>query len=156
VPKATKRRQELLGRLEIAGRELSAVTVLFHDAVSTEVGLSAVEEKAIDVVAREGPLTARELTERLGLAPASVTALITRLEKKRFLQRANNPEDGRSVLLRVRPDGLKRLGAYFNDFAQALVELYERYTDEELELIVEFMTEATLRQRRAAEKIRKR
>ena len=52
------RRAELLERLALAGRASSAATVMFHTAVAARQGLSASEEKALDLLERSGPLTA--------------------------------------------------------------------------------------------------
>src|SRR5688500_13571789 len=79
------RRAELLEQLAVAARQ----------------GLSASEEKALDLLERSGPLTAGELARQSGLAPASVTALINRLEAKGFARRVQNPGDRRSVLVEV-------------------------------------------------------
>jgi DNA-binding MarR family transcriptional regulator len=49
---------------------------MFHATLSARLGLSATEEKALDLLDRFGPLTARQLAERSGLAPASVTGLV--------------------------------------------------------------------------------
>jgi DNA-binding MarR family transcriptional regulator len=76
------RRAELLDELALAGRAMSAATVMFHATVAARQGLSATEEKALDLLDRFGPLTAGELAKRSGLAPASVTGLINRLEEK--------------------------------------------------------------------------
>ena len=52
------RRAELLEQLALAGRVSSAATVMFHTAVAARQGLSASEEKALDLLERSGPLTA--------------------------------------------------------------------------------------------------
>src|SRR5436190_426344 len=98
------RRAELLELLETAGRASSVATVMFHTAVAARQGLSASEEKALDLLERSGPLTAGELARQSGLAPASVTGLINRLEHKGFARRIQNPSDRRSIL--VEADGL--------------------------------------------------
>ena len=47
-------------------------------------GLSPTEWKALDLIQRLGPMTAGVLARESGLAPASVTGLISRLERKGF------------------------------------------------------------------------
>jgi DNA-binding MarR family transcriptional regulator len=144
--KMTARRKTLLAELETAGREMSVSTIVFHTALSAKLGLTAIEEKTVDILARGGPLTARELAKRTALAHASVTALIDRLEKKRFVRRIAHPSDGRSILVELRPESLKRMGAYFEGFARSLEELYATYSDEDLERILAFMVEVARRQ----------
>ncbi|MBB5870201.1 DNA-binding MarR family transcriptional regulator [Allocatelliglobosispora scoriae] len=149
----TSRREELLGRLHVAGREISAAAVMFHTALADLKGMSATEEKAVDLIDRFGPLTARQLAERSGLAPASVTGLIDRLERKGFARRVPNPDDGRSVLVELVAGRTAELAPLFDDWVRELHELTERYTDDELAAIVDFLGESATRQRRATERL---
>jgi DNA-binding MarR family transcriptional regulator len=148
------RRAELLEQLALAGRASSAATVMFHTAVAARQGLSASEEKALDLLERSGPLTAGELARQSGLAPASVTALINRLEAKGFARRVQNPSDRRSVLVEVDPERVSATVApLFADWVGSLQELYAGYTDEQLEVILHFLNEAARRQREATARL---
>src|SRR4029453_8361299 len=148
------RRAELLEELALAGRAMSAATVMFHATVAGLQGLSATEEKALDLLERFGPMTAGELAKRSGLAPASVTGLVNRLERKGFARRVPNPGDRRSVLVEIYRDRVfAGIAPLFADWVRALEELYAGYTDEELELILHFMTEAARRQQAATAKL---
>ena len=148
------RRAELLERLALAGRASSAATVMFHTAVAARQGLSASEEKALDLLERSGPLTAGELARRSGLAPASVTGLVDRLERKGFARRVPNPGDGRSVLVEVDSERVyATVAPLFADWVGSLYELYAGYTDEQLEVILHFLTEAARRQQEATARL---
>jgi DNA-binding MarR family transcriptional regulator len=148
------RRAELLEQLALAGRASSAATVMFHTAVAARQGLSASEEKALDLLERSGPLTAGELARQSGLAPASVTALINRLEAKGFARRVQNPGDRRSVLVEVDTERLYgTVAPLFADWVGSLQELYAGYTDEQLEVILHFLTEAARRQQEATARL---
>ena len=150
----TSRRAELLDQLELAGRASSVATVMFHTAVAARQGLSASEEKALDLLERSGPLTAGELARQSGLAPASVTGLINRLELKGFARRIQNPGDRRSILVEVDVERLyARVAPLFADWARSLQELYAGYSDEQLEVILHFLTEAARRQQEATARI---
>jgi DNA-binding MarR family transcriptional regulator len=150
----TSRRAELLDQLEMAGRASSVATVMFHTAVAARQGLSASEEKALDLLERSGPLTAGELARQSGLAPASVTGLINRLEHKGFARRIQNPGDRRSILVEVDVERLyARVAPLFADWARSLQELYAGYSDEQLEVILHFLTEAARRQQEATARI---
>jgi DNA-binding MarR family transcriptional regulator len=144
----------LLARLHTAGRELSAAAVMFHTALADRQGLSATEEKALDLLDRFGPLTAGELSERSGLAPASVTGLIDRLERKGFARRVPHPHDKRSVRVEAVADRLADLGPLFADWVRELDALTAKYSDHELAAIVDFLGESAARQRAATEKLR--
>ena len=139
----------MLARLHIAGRESSTAAVMFHTSLAALQGLSATETKAIDVLDRQGPLTAGELAARTGLAPPSVTGLINRLESKGFARRIADAEDRRRVRVERCPAAMAKLKPLFADFGAQIEALYAEFTDEQLQTILHFMTEVTRRQREA-------
>jgi DNA-binding MarR family transcriptional regulator len=148
------RRAELLEELALAGRAMSAATVMFHSTVAAARGLSATEEKALDLLDRFGPLTAGELAKRSGLAPASVTGLVNRLERKGYARRIANPSDRRSILVEVDAGRLyAAMVPLMADWFGSLEELYAGYSDEQLELILHFLTEVSRRQREATARL---
>jgi DNA-binding MarR family transcriptional regulator len=150
----TGRRAELLEQLAMAGRASSVATVMFHTAVAAKQGLSASEEKALDLLERSGPLTAGELARQTGLAPASVTGLINRLEQKGFARRIQNPSDRRSILVEVDVERMyARVAPLFANWVRSLEELYAGYSDEQLEVILHFLTEAARRQQEATTRL---
>ncbi|MFE3558529.1 MarR family winged helix-turn-helix transcriptional regulator [Streptomyces sp. NPDC059193] len=146
-------RGELTARLFLAGRELSTAAVMFHTALAQLHGLSATEEKAIDLLQRHGPLTARELGSHSGLAPASVTGLVDRLQRKGYARRVPNPADGRSVLIEATGAPGEALGPDFEHFTNGLNGLCARYTDTELAAIGDFLGEAAALQREATTRL---
>ena len=143
-------REELTGRMLAAGRELSTAVVLFHSALAAHQGLNATDVKTLDLLERLGPLTARQLSARSGLAPASVTGMVDRLEARGFVRRVPNPADGRSVLIESRPEGFAPFAHLFDGLVTSLVDLASRYDDTELAVIVDYLHEAAARQRDAA------
>ncbi|MFJ1748136.1 MarR family transcriptional regulator [Streptomyces sp. NPDC088116] len=146
-------REELVAEVLLAGRELSTAAVLFHSALAARQGLSATDTKALDLVARLGPLTAGDLARHLALKPASVTALIGRLEDKDALRKAPHPEDGRKVVLHFNQEFAARNMHYFTELVGSVRELCERYTDEELAAIASFTKEAARRQAEATQRL---
>ena len=54
---------------------------------------------------RDGPLTQRQIQERLGTQPGSVSELISKLESKHLLDRQRNEADRRQVLLTLTDKG---------------------------------------------------
>jgi len=147
--KRARDRSELIEALDAGGRALSTAVVLYHGALAARRGMTATETKALDLLARLGPLTAGALGEQAGLAPASVTGLLDRLERKGFARRIRDPEDGRRVLVEVVPDMLAALAPDFDDLMRELHALYEEFTAEQLEAIAHFLKEAARRQSEA-------
>ncbi|GGV18852.1 MarR family transcriptional regulator [Streptomyces filipinensis] len=146
-------RSEVLGQLMTVGRAHSAVTVMFHSAVAAQQGLNATEEKTLDLLQRHGPLTAKELAELTGLAPASVTGLLDRLEDKGFVHRAKHPTDKRRVLVELDQDKLAELAVFFEDWARDIVEACEEFSTDELRTVIRFLSVMSERQHAAAARL---
>ena len=137
----------------MAGRVMSNAAVMFHSVLAAKQGLTATDEKALDLLDRFGPLTAGELGEKSALAPASVTGLLDRLEKKGFVKRVADAADGRKVRVELRPERLAVFAPLFADFVGELESLCSKYSVEQLDLIAEFMLEAARRQQTCAAKL---
>ena len=144
------RRDELLAALGVAGRAHGNAEVMFHTALSERMGLSAVEEKTLDLLERDGPLTAGDLASQTGLAPASVTGLIDRLVRKGFVRRIPDEVDRRRVNVDINRERVSGFDELFKDLVARFDALYAGYTNAQLELILDFtrksaqiMTDAT-------------
>ena len=143
-------RTEAEARVMDAGRALGAAAVLFHAAVAGRMGLTAVEEKALDVVARWGPVTAGGLSSATGLAPSSVTALIDRLVRKGFVVRVPDTDDARRVRVAAQPDKLAAFAPLFQDFVARLTALNADFSPAELAIAARYMARAAQVQQDAA------
>lgn len=146
---SARSRQKLVAALDTAGREHSNVAVLYHAAVSARMGLSAVEEKALDLLQREGPLSAGRLAELTGLAPPSVTGLINRLERKGFARRVPDTQDKRRIAVEIAPDATERFEPLFAPFGAEMAKLYAGYDDDQLAVILDFLDRSAHIQREA-------
>lgn len=81
-----------------------AINDLMRQSVAT-FRLIPTEYRALGRCARWGEITPKNLAEGLGITPASTTELLDRLERRRLLTRRTNPEDRRSMLIRLTPQG---------------------------------------------------
>lgn len=152
-PARPRSRAAAHGEVLNAGRVLSTAAVMFHSVLAHKQGLSASDEKAMDLLDRFGPLTAGELGSRTGLAPASVTGLIDRLEKKGFVRRSRDKLDGRRVLIELDRERTAALGPLFDDLVREMNELCAGYSVEQLGLIADFMLKAAARQQAATNRL---
>jgi DNA-binding MarR family transcriptional regulator len=72
--------------------------------------------------------TVTELAERLQLAQSTVTELVSRAEEIGLVARERSPDDGRIAILRLTPDGERRLAESFTSNEserQALRQAFE-------------------------------
>ena len=150
---STEERAALVRELDTGGRALATAAVLFHTAVAALSGLSASDQRALDLIERFGPLTAGDLAERSGLAPASITGLLSRLERKGLARRVPNPNDRRSVLVELVYDGMAVMGPHFLELQRSLHQLYDTFDETELAAIGRFLREAAQIQQDAAARL---
>jgi predicted transcriptional regulator len=143
-------RTELLVQLRRVGREHGDATVLFHSALAAEAGLHPTDYKALTVLDRLGPMSAGELGRHTGLAAASVTNLIERLVAKGFLRREPDPLDRRRALLHA---DLAELIDHdvFASWQRTGTQSWERYSDTELAVILDFLADTAQRLRTRTE-----
>jgi DNA-binding MarR family transcriptional regulator len=62
---------------------------------------------------RSEQATVSQLAERLQLAQSTVTELVTRAEESALVRRSTSPDDARSTIVTLAPEGERRLAAAF-------------------------------------------
>lgn len=125
-------------------REASAQGVLFSQAVADRVGMNPTDLESLDILARNGSMTAGRLAELTGLTTGAITGLIDRLERRGYARREPHPTDRRSVIVRPLIENAERdLGPAYVGMSEAVDELLSRYGDEHLAVILDFMARAT-------------
>ena len=75
------------------------------------------------LIGAEGPWTPTGLAERMLMPLSTVLFRFRRLERRGHAERVPNPEDGRSFVMRLTPDGQRLLDAArpaFRDYAEAV------------------------------------
>jgi DNA-binding MarR family transcriptional regulator len=141
------RRRDLVESILTAGRENSAATVLLHTAIAGRCGLTATDTKTIDTLLRLGPVTAGEVAGYTGLATASVTSLLDRLERKGLVRRVRDAQDRRRVMVEPVRERLAGGETVFGSIRQGFASLLESYSDDQLETILDFMQRSSKRAR---------
>ncbi|PJZ68099.1 hypothetical protein CH373_17975 [Leptospira perolatii] len=153
MKKISSEKQKLIQELLQAGRENGAAIVMFHTAIGNQMGLNATDSKTMDILDRKGPLTAGEIAEETGLATASVTGLIDRLEKLGFVERVRDAKDRRKVFVKPIFDEYEKQGQIFSSLVNSLTGLYSNYKDSELATILDFIRKLTVTFREETNKL---
>ncbi|MFD9733590.1 MarR family winged helix-turn-helix transcriptional regulator [Umezawaea sp. NPDC059074] len=141
---------DVLERFAWYGREMSALTVMFHSRVAEEMGLSATDEKCLDLAMRaEGALTAGRIAELSGLSTGAVTGVIDRLERAGYVRRVRDPHDRRKVLVEVTPQNAEKFSHLFEGAMASVEQVLRQFTPEERELLERYnrLSIDTFRQR---------
>jgi DNA-binding MarR family transcriptional regulator len=133
---------ELLDSLEEQSRELSTRTVIFHHLIGERLGLNPTDHKCLDVIIRaKTPMTASQLAEETGLSTGAITGVVDRLEKAGYVKRKRDTNDRRLIFIKPLLDkAMIKLGPIFEPIRKASMNLYSKYTDEELTTILDFIT----------------
>ena len=140
-------RQALIEDILMAGRESSTATVMFHTVIAGRAGLIATDTKTLDTLIRVGPVTAGELARHTGLATASVTSLIDRLEKKGLVRRVRDKKDRRRVIVEPMRERIAEGFSLFGSVRTAYAEVLDFYSDDQLKTILDFMRRSAQRTR---------
>src|SRR5262245_35616631 len=137
----TKRRQELEAALNAAMRDASGHGVLYSQAVAERLGMNSTDLECLDHILR-GPVTAGRLAELTGLTTGAITGVIDRLERIGLARRERDAHDRRKILVRVLPAGSKRVAPLFEPMERSAMAVLSKYHDDELGLILDFLTRA--------------
>ena len=120
------------------GRNLSAYTLLFHQAVADHLGLNVTDLKCLDLARSEAGLTPGRLAEVTGLTTAAITSILDRLERGGFVRRERDPHDRRKILVVPRAERAEEVTRLFAPLDQAMNQVLAGYSTEELTFLNEF------------------
>jgi DNA-binding MarR family transcriptional regulator len=113
-------------RVLVAYERFHAWLSKLHAPHFIELNLTLAQLKALYLVAAAGPLSMRELSERLGTVPSTSSELVDGLVALQLLERVDDPEDRRRVLVQATTMAVDRLED-FNELSRTrLIELLER------------------------------
>jgi DNA-binding MarR family transcriptional regulator len=142
---------DLIDALTLELRAMRAAADQLDDAACQALGINRTDGRCLDIVDREGPVTAGRLAEAAGLTTAAVTAVVDRLAKAGYARRRGDPSDRRRVLVEITPLARERAEAIWGPF-DMLHSAIGHFTVEQLELLLRFNEHAReYNERRAAE-----
>lgn len=133
-----------MGSGVLLGREFSTSLVLFQEAVALKLGLNATDHRCLEVILRKGRMTAKALSEEVRLTTGAVTGIVDHLEKAGYVERLENPQDRRSVIVNplvTQRELEKKLGDAMVEYRAAMSKLFRRYDADQIAVIVDFLRE---------------
>jgi DNA-binding MarR family transcriptional regulator len=135
----SRNRQAVLGELKWEARAAQAANDAFDEAVVELLGVNRTDARCIDILEREGRLTAGQLAKASGLTSGAVTAVLDRLERAGYARRIRDADDRRRVF--VEPTEKTRIVAreFYGGLEAAGDRELRRFTVEELALIRDFL-----------------
>ncbi|TQM01679.1 MarR family winged helix-turn-helix transcriptional regulator [Pseudonocardia kunmingensis] len=82
-----------------AARALHAATEALLDAVASRYGVNRNDLRCLEILEREGPMTAGGLAAASHLSPAAITKVVDRLDRAGYVTRHPDAEDRRAHIV---------------------------------------------------------
>jgi DNA-binding MarR family transcriptional regulator len=130
-------REELLFAIIDQVRANQVLTDLLDESASAYLGINRSDARAIDVIDRQGRITAGWLAHELRMSTGAVTTLVDRLERAGFARRVADPTDRRRVLIEVTPVVSENAEQIYGTYTDVL-PAYEDWTEDELRVVLRF------------------
>jgi DNA-binding MarR family transcriptional regulator len=111
--------------------------------VGARLDLKDTDLECYNLVFAEGALSPRELAQRSGIHPATLTGVIDRLERAGWVARERDPADRRGVRVVALRKRNRELFDLLGGMNTAMGELMDDYTTGELQTILDFLTRTT-------------
>jgi DNA-binding MarR family transcriptional regulator len=147
----SRQKREVYEQLIDEVRRSQSATARFDQAVAEALGINRTDMQCVDVLHRGGPLSAGELARQTGLSTGAMTAALDRLERAGYARRVRDSGERRRVLVQLTP-AVARMEAFYSEHATQAERLYQRYTLDQLELLLGFVREGReFNERKAAE-----
>lgn len=97
----------------------------------------------LEVITEHGPISPSGLARRVGVRLATMTGILDRLERGGWIVRSRDEVDRRGVLVRGLPDRQREICQLYGGMSRSLDEILEGYSDEQIDVIIDFLRRCT-------------
>jgi DNA-binding MarR family transcriptional regulator len=139
----SSRREELSEQLAGALRTYHGAVEAVDDAACAYMGINRTDLRCLDILGRAGPMSAGRLAEESRLTNAAVTIVVDRMERIGYMRRVRDTADRRRVMVEATPKAHRRAWSLYGKVAEELYQQLERYSDQDLELLHDFLRDRT-------------
>jgi DNA-binding MarR family transcriptional regulator len=122
-------------------RRSQLATDRFDQAVADAIGVNRTDMRCMDVIDREGPVSAGRLAEATGLTTGAITAVLDRLERGGLARRVRDGSDRRRVLVEMTEEARAGAAEFYGSHMELSERIYRRYTIDEMRLLLGFVRE---------------
>lgn len=149
---SSEKRGELIRELAEEVRASQSATDELDGVVAKRMGVGRTDMRCLDILERDGPMTAGRLADASGLTTGAVTALLDRLEAAGYVQRTRDTDDRRRVIVEITPLAQRKALELYGPLAESVSSDWAHYTDRDLRILGDFVRHSgDLNRGRAAE-----
>jgi DNA-binding MarR family transcriptional regulator len=149
-------REALLDQLTLETRANQRATDVVDSVVCELLGINRTDARCLDVLDERGRMSAGELAAASRLTSGAITAVVDRLERFGYVRRVADPADRRRVLIEPTPEVYEAGRELMHVMTEEARPMVERYSDDQLRLIIEFTRAGRGLQERHAEWLREK
>jgi DNA-binding MarR family transcriptional regulator len=111
-------------------------------ALAKRTGVGETDLDALEYLEAEGPLTQRDLADRLSLTSGAITMLVDRLEHAGWVTRGPHPTDRRYTVLGLTPRVVEASPSELDRYHRAIVELAKAVPAGQRRAVAAFLAQA--------------
>lgn len=120
----------------IALRRILRATELYGRTLAKEAGLTAVQLRVMQIVAEKGHATPTQVSTRMGVTLATITALVNKLAAKNMIERQRSETDRRQTNLVITELGKQTVDNAPDPLQQIYVKQFEALEEWEQAMII--------------------
>lgn len=130
------RRERLDGMLVIALSRSYETAHRKSKRLVAEYGLTFSQFEVMEALLHKGPLTVNAIVEAVLSTGGNITVVVRNLEKRGYVRRSTNPEDGRSFIVDLTDEGRAVIEELFPRHMELLDEALTALSDGDIETVV--------------------
>lgn len=119
---------------------MGAQSVMTSQAVAARFELHTTDLECLDLIDLRERASAGELAQATGLTSGAVTALIDRLERAGYVERAADSDHRRHAQVRIRREAIAPIEAVYKPMQARMIELWSMFDARELKIILDFLS----------------
>ena len=152
---ARRARRQRIAEAKQSLRELRIELSVLNHRVGSQSEIKDVDFDCLDVITRYGPISPTTLARRIGVHAATMTGILDRLERGGWIVRDRDERDRRAVLVRGVPGKQRDIIELYGGMNSSLDEILDSYSDDQIDLVVDFLRRCTQAGQSAADQLAK-
>ncbi|EMD28288.1 Transcriptional regulator, MarR family [Amycolatopsis azurea DSM 43854] len=114
---------------------------MVEQRLSGALGINATDLAAMEHLTTDGPLTAKELADRLRVSTAASTHIVDRLEKAGHIVRRPHATDRRKVLVEPVAESMNQIFGHLHPLLRGVEDLVEALSPRDRDVVKAFLTD---------------